>query len=148
MITADTNVFVYNVDVHDPDKHRASQEIVDALAARGAPIALQVAGEFYSALTRKLRRPPWQAAQAARNLMTIFPVISATRHSSERALAEAASGRLSFWDANLLSAAEEGSCTHIISEDMQDGTRLGRLEVVKAFEAGKVSARAREILGL
>jgi predicted nucleic acid-binding protein len=148
VITADTNIFVYNIDVDDPAKHRASAEIVDALVARGAPIALQVAGEFYSVMTRALRRPPWQAAQAARNLLASFPVISASQRSTERALAEAASGRFSFWDANLLSAAEDGGCTYIISEDMHDGAKLGRIEVVKAFDAGGVSGRAREVLGL
>lgn len=148
MITADTNVFVYNIDVDDPAKHRAAADIVDALAARRAPIALQVAGEFYSAVTRGLRRPPWEAAQAARNLVASFPTISATRRSTERALAEAASGRLSFWDANLLSAAEEGGCTHIISEDMHDGAKLGRIEIVKAFDEGRISFRARQLLGL
>ena len=146
MITADTNVFVYNVDLDDAAKHRASVEIVDALVAQGSPIALQVAGEFYSAMTRGLRRPPWQAAQAARNLLTTFPVISATRRSAERALAEAASGRLSFWDANLLSAAEEGGCTFILSEDMSDGLRLGALEVVHPFAGGGLSDRARALL--
>ena len=146
MITADTNIFVYNVDVDDPAKHRVSAEILDALATRSAPIALQVAGEFYSALTRQLRRPPWESAQAARNLLASFRVIAATQRSTERALAEAATGRLSFWDANLLSAAEAGGCTYMISEDMSDGQRLGKLEVVHPFAGGALSDRARALL--
>lgn len=146
MITADTNIFIYNVDIADPAKHRASAEIVDALAARRAPIALQVAGEFYAALTRQLRRPSWQAAQAARNLLSSFRIIAATQRSTERALAEAATGRFSFWDANLLSAAETGGCTYIISEDMADGLRLGNLEVVHPFAGGDISDRARALL--
>ena len=85
MITADTNIFVYNVDGDDPAKQDASTEILDALAARSAPMVLQVAGEFYSALARQLRRPPWQCAQAARNLLTSFRIIAATRRSTESA---------------------------------------------------------------
>jgi predicted nucleic acid-binding protein len=146
VITADTNIFVYNVDVDDPAKHHASAEILDALATRRSPIALQVAGEFYSALIRQLRRPPWQSAQAARNLLASFPIIAATQRSTQRALAEAATGRLSFWDANLLSAAEAGGCTYIISEDMADGFRLGRLEVIHPFAGGDISDRARALL--
>ena len=122
------------------------QTFLDALAARSAPMVLQVAGEFYSALARQLRRPPWQCAQAARNLLTSFRIIAATRRSTERALAEAATGRLSFWDANLLSAAEAGGCTHIISEDMSDGLKLGNLEVVHPFAGDKLSARALALL--
>jgi predicted nucleic acid-binding protein len=147
VITADTNIFIYNIDTNNPAKHRTSAEIVDALVARRAPIGLQVAGEFYSALTRRLRRPPWEAAQSVRNLIASGPSFHVTRYSIERALAEAATGRFSFWDANLLSAAEQAGCTHMISEDMADGARLGRIEVVHAFaHGGGMSDRARALL--
>jgi predicted nucleic acid-binding protein len=80
--------------------------------------------------------------------MTSFPVFSASVQSTARAFAEAASGRLSFWDANLLCSAEHAGCTHIISEDMADGLRIGRLEVVRAFDNGRPSERVRAILQL
>lgn len=144
--TVDTNILVYSIDERDEAKQRAAVVITDALIATRSPLALQVCGEFYHVATRRLRRPPWVAAQATRNLMTSFPIFSATVSSTSRALAEAASGRLSFWDANLLSAAELAGCTHVISEDMADGFRLGGLEVVRAFEDGRPSKRARELL--
>jgi predicted nucleic acid-binding protein len=147
VITADTNVFIYNIDVYDPAKHRTAAVIIDALSAQRAPIGLQVAGEVCNALRRRLRRPPWEAAQAARNLLAAGPSFGTTRFSIQRALAEAATGRFSFWDANLLSAAEEAGCTHMISEDMGDGARLGRIEVVHPFaKDGALSERARDLL--
>jgi predicted nucleic acid-binding protein len=147
VITADTNVFVYSIDVYHPAKHRSAAELVDALAAQGAPLGLQVVGEFYAAVAGRLRRPPWETAQAARNLMRSFRAFGATQRSTERALAEAATGRFSFWDANLLSAAEEAGCTHMITEDMGDGVRLGRLEVVHPFTPhGDLSQKVRDLL--
>ena len=148
IVTADTNVFVYAIDERDPGKLADAFAITEALRQRQWPIGLQVCGEFYRASTRRLNRSPWEAAQGARNLMVAFGVFAATMRSMERAFAEAAAGRFSFWDANLLSAAEEAGCTHILSEDMGDGARLGRIEVVRAFDGGGIAHRAREILGL
>lgn len=148
IVTLDSNILVYTVDDRDPDRQAAAQAMTEALRTAGGPLGLQVCGEFYRALTRRLLRAPWEAAQVARNLMIAFPVFTTTMRSMERALAEAASARFSFWDANLLSAAEAAGCTHLISEDMKDGSRLGGLEVVGAFDDGGVSERVRNILGL
>ena len=146
--TVDTNILLYSIDDRDPVKKHGAGAIADALKAGRAPLALQVCGEFYHAATRRLKRPPWVAAQAARNLLTSFPIFAATAQSMARAFAEAASGRLSFWDANLLSSADLAGCTHVISEDMADGLQLGRLEVVHPFENGEPSQRIRELLRL
>ena len=148
IVTADTNIFVYQFDERDPVKFRAAAAVVDVLQERDSPIALQVCGEFYRACTRRLRRSPWEAAQGARNLMVAHPVFGSTRRSTERALAEAAAGRLSFWDANLLAAAEGAGCTHMLSEDMQDGIRLGTVEGVRPFDEAGLSERARALLQL
>lgn len=146
--TLDSNILVYTVDERDPEKQVAAQAMTQALRTAGGPLGLQVCGEFYRASTRRLLRAPWEAAQVARNLMIAFPLFTTTMRSMERALAEAASGRFSFWDANLLCAAEAAGCTFMISEDMKDGSRLGGVEVVGAFDDGEISERARAILGL
>ncbi len=146
--TLDANVLIYSVDDRDPLKQRAAGVIVDAVQAGHWPIALQVCGEFYHAATRRLGQSRWAAAQAARNLMTSYPTFGASMATTARALSETATGRLSFWDANLLSSAEAAGCTHLISEDMADGLRLGRIEVVHAFENGRPSRRACELLGI
>lgn len=148
IVTLDTNVLVYTVDDREPQRQAAAQEMTQALRSLGGPLALQVCGEFYRASTRRLLRTPWEAAQITRNLMIAFPVFATTMRAMERALAEAAAARFSFWDANLLCAAEMAGCTHLISEDMQDGSRVGGIEVVRAFDDGAVSERARKVLGL
>lgn len=145
-VTLDTNLLVYSLDGRDALKQKASQSIVLALEGQDALLGLQACGELYHVTTRKLGQAPWIAAQAARNLAVSFPTFSSSLKSFQVALAEAASGRFSFWDANLLAAAEEAGCTHIISEDMADGARLGRLEIVAAFGPNGVSDRARALL--
>ncbi len=145
--TLDTNILVYATDARNLRKQAAAQGLITSARASAGALALQVCGEFYSVATTKLKQPAWMATQIARNWMHSFPVFPATIRSTERALAEAAAGRLSFWDANLLAAAEEAGCTHLITEDMQDGFRLGRIEVVQAFVGDAVSDRASSLFG-
>ena len=55
-----------------------------------------------------------------------------------------ASGRLSYWDALLLTSAREIGVKVMLSEDMQDGFRFGVIEVVNPFAPeGGLSVRAR-----
>lgn len=146
MLSVDTNVFVCAVDQSEPHKQAIALEVGRRARAQGAAIALQVCGEFYAASTRRLKRAPWEAAQAARNLMTAFPTFEASRAHADCALAEAAAGRFSYRDALLLSAADAAGCTALFTEDMSDGARFGRVEIVNPFAPDGLSARAQELL--
>src|SRR4051812_30379205 len=141
--TIDTNVFVSMLDARDPVKQAAALELVEGLRAQDCVISLQACGELYAALTRRLRRAPWEAAQASRNLMAAFPVFTANRSAVERALAEAMAARFAYWDALLLASAHEANCELCFSEDMADGARLGGVEVVAPFGVSGLSDRAR-----
>ena len=144
--TIDTNVFVYMLDARDPVKQSAAAELEEALRAGDCLISLQSCGELYTALTRRLKRAPWEAAQASRNLLASFDVYGPSRGAVERALAEAMAGRYSYWDALLLASAHEAECCLCFSEDMSDGAKLGSVEVVAPFGPTGLSDRAREVI--
>lgn len=144
--TIDTNVFVYMLDARDPLKQSAAIELVEVLRSGDCLISLQSCGELYAALTRRLKRAPWEAAQASRNLLASFDIYGASRAAVERALAEAMTGRYSYWDALLLASAHEAECRLCFSEDMRDGARLGSVEVVAPFGPAGLSDRAREVI--
>lgn len=40
---------------------------------------------------------------------------------------------LSWWDALIVAAAQAGGCTHLLTEDLQDGQSLGDVTVVDPF---------------
>src|SRR5262249_10711388 len=124
----------------------AALELVEAARAGDCRVALQACGELYAALTRRLGRAQWEAAQAARNVLTAFQTYPATRTAVQRALAEAGAGRLSYWDALLLASADEAGCDICFSEDMADGLRLGSVEVVQPFGAGGLTRRTRGMI--
>jgi predicted nucleic acid-binding protein len=145
--TIDTNIFVYAVDARDASKQAAAIELIERLREKDCFVSLQTIGELYAALTRRLKRAPWEAAQASRNILAAFPSFGSSRTVVERALAEAFAGRFSYWDAHQLAAAHEAGCRWCFSEDMTDGAKLGDVEVVRPFAAkGELNARARAIL--
>jgi predicted nucleic acid-binding protein len=148
VITADSNVFIYLHDEAAPAKRATAVEVVSALMRRDARIALQVVGEFQNVLRRRLRVPPWLAAQEARNLLESFDTFAPTRESAIRALEQLAAGRLSYWDGLLLAAAAEAGCTTLLSEDMHDGAEVFGVRIVNPFAADGLSAGARAALAL
>ena len=148
MISSDTNVFVYASDPRDPFKRAVADAIVDAMGRTDAAIGLQVIGELQNALRRRVRTPPWVAYQAAHNLLLRFQTFAYDERAVELALGEAIVGRLSYWDALLLSAADAAGVSIMLSEDMQDGMVYRGLEIVNPFGPNGPSDRARQLLGL
>jgi predicted nucleic acid-binding protein len=53
--------------------------------------------------------------------------------------------RLSFWDAMLWATARQIGCAAILSEDMQDGRRLGGVAFINPF-AADAAARLAAVL--
>jgi predicted nucleic acid-binding protein len=145
-VTIDTNIFVYMVDERDPLKQATAIELVDRLRRGECAVSLQTIGELYAALLRSLKRAPWEAAQASRNVLAAFNCFGSSRVSVERALAESMAGRFSYWDAHQLAAAHEAGCGLCFSEDMKDGARLGDVEVVHPFGPSGLSDRANDQL--
>jgi predicted nucleic acid-binding protein len=107
-----------------------------------------VIGEVQNVLRRKLRQPPWEAAQNARNLLAVFDTFRASEANASEALALMATGRMNYWDALLITAARDAGCTAFLTEDLSDGTRLGSIEIVNPFGANGPSDRARALLNL
>jgi predicted nucleic acid-binding protein len=147
-VTADTNVFVYSVDGRDPVKQQTARQVFAALANADSLVALQVVGELQNALHRRLKAPVHLASQQARNVFATFRSFGYAPYAVDIALAQSAAGRLSYWDALLLASCAQAGLTVLLSEDMQDGFKLGGVEVVNPFGPSGLSARAREVLGL
>jgi len=147
-ISADTNVFVYAVDGRDPAKQAIAQSIISALARVEGVVGLQVIGELQNALRRRLKLPAFHAIQTARNVLVQFSAFAYDQTAVEIALAQSAAGKMSYWDALLLTAADAVGVTSLISEDMTDGLVYGGLEIINPFAPDGPSARVRQILAL
>ena len=149
MITADSNVFVYLWDKDQPEKMAIAQRVTTAMAAaRGATIGLQVIGEVQNVLRRKLKQPPWEAAQNARNILTTFDTFRPSEINAIEALTLMSTGRMAYWDALLVAAARDAGCTVFLTEDLSDGMRHGSMEIVNPFGSDGPSPRVQQILAL
>jgi len=148
VITADSNIFIYAIDVRYPGKQAVAAKVLAVLETARQVIPLQVIGEFQNVAVRKLKLPRAFAASLAAETLTTFETFPVSRSSAKAALAEMAAARLSYWDALMLASAAEAGCTVMLSEDMQDGARIFGVEIVNPFGAEGVSPRAAELLEL
>lgn len=147
--TLDTNILVYSVDGAAGPRHRIALEIVDHAVNADCRLTLQSLSEFYVAVGRKrIMRAPDAAAQVI-DWMAAFLSVAASAAAIQAALADSLAGRASYWDALLVATAAEAGCTLILTEDLADGSRLGRVEIHNPFNpAGGMTPRARQLLGL
>ncbi len=99
-------------------------------------LAAQAYAEFFHATTRKGLLAPAAASALVRDWLDVIRVTSANTAAQVDAMNAVGEHRLSFWDAMLWATARQSGCSAILSEDMQDGRRLGGVEFVNPFTAG------------
>lgn len=147
--TLDTNVLVYCVDSAAGPRRETARRVVEAAARRDCRLTLQAVSEFYAAAIRRGTMPRDEAAAQAGDWLDLFPAALAASPGAVRAaLAAAAAGRASYWDALLLATAAEGGCVVVLTEDMADGAVLGGVQVVNPFGPdGRLTAAAARLLG-
>ena len=134
-VFVDTNVIVYARDRTDEDKHRRALEWLAVLwDERAGRLSWQVLQEYYVTATRKLR-PPRETADAREDVASLvtWQPISVDVPVMDGAWAVEDRFGLSWWDALIVSAAQAGGCTHLLTEDLQDGQVFGDLVVVDPF---------------
>lgn len=147
--TLDTNLLVYAVDSAAGARHQLAVEIVERAVRLDCWLMLQAISEFYAVVIRTGVVPPHDAAAQAADWLDLFPCAAASETGVRAALADAAGGRASYWDALLLATAAEARCVAILTEDLADGGELGGVQIHNPFAAmGGLTDRARGMLGL
>lgn len=145
--TLDTNLLVYSVDSEAGRRHELAVEIVDRAIECDCRLTLQAISEFYAAVTRKGIIPPTEAAAQAMDWLSAFRCVAASVSAVRIALADAAAGRASYWDALLVATAAEAGCAVILTEDLADGTNLAGVEIHNPFApADGLSERTTRLL--
>ena len=148
ILTPDTNLLVYAQDAREPRKRELALQVVGAMNDVGSSlVGLQVVGEFNAVLVRRLKQPPALACETVLATLRMFATFGYTEADVHVALDLSARGVFSYWDGLLVASAARVGCTHLISEDMQDGFRFGELEIVSPFPNGRVAPRLAELIG-
>ncbi len=111
----DSNVLIYWTD----DSSRA--DTVEQLLAADASISIQVLNEFTNVLFKKRGFPIKQIQKWCDTLLEVCEVHELSVKTHSLALQLMTKYKLSFYDANIVSAAGLAGCDVLYSEDMQDG---------------------------
>lgn len=129
----DTNVFVYRRHSEAGAKQVRAAAVVARLWRNGdGRTSLQVLQEYYNVATRKLLLPEKEIRLSVKRLFAWKPVTPDAR-TFDRAWTIEDRHRLSFWDALVVAAAQTADCTHLLTEDLQDGQTLDGLVVMNPF---------------
>ena len=129
----DTNVLLYTQSTADPRKRARALELFDEYAASGRIVlSTQVIREFYAAGSRKLSLPRSELQQASAALMDLPLIRIDTVHIREAMRGEDLY-RISFWDALILAAAEDGGAQVLFTEDLNHGQQYGSVRVENPF---------------
>ena len=143
MLSVDTNILVYAVDLDATENHHVAKQLLTDLAATGnAALSEQVLFEFLNVSLGKRRRPLDQVAESIAKWIAVLPVIRSNDDVLTDTLALLVRYRLSTWDARLIATCATHDCDVLFSEDMQDGANYNGVMVVNPFNdanAGLVS---------
>jgi predicted nucleic acid-binding protein len=134
-VFVDTNVLVYARDAAQPGKQPVAGAWMDRLwATAEGRLSTQVLNEFYVTVARKLE-PGLSLAEARAEVteLTTWQPVPVTNDIVRQAWTLEDRFALSFWDALIVAAARASGCSHLLTEDLQDGQDLDGLLVVDPF---------------
>jgi predicted nucleic acid-binding protein len=131
----DTNVLAYAHDTSETRKQPLAEALLDALwTGRTGVLSTQILQEFYVVATRKFDPP--MRRRAAREIVALYgtwPVVQIDVALILTASQLEERHKLSFWDALVVEAARVAGATRLVTEDLQDGRRIGGVRIEDPF---------------
>ena len=130
----DTNVLLYAIS-GDPAEQDKAKLANDVLAGRDLALSVQVLQEFYVQATRPSRQDAIGHQQAVWLIESFrrFPVQDVTSGIMLAALDASQRFQLSYLDAAIIEASRAMGCTHVLSEDLNDGQDYDGVLVANPF---------------
>jgi predicted nucleic acid-binding protein len=136
-VALDTNILAYAEGVNGADRKRTALELVEKLPEGAVLLPVQTLGELFNLLVRKAGRKPARARKAILSWQDSFSLIETSAEVMLSAADLATDHQLGIWDAVILSAAAEGGCRLLLSEDMQEGFTWKGVTVTNPFATSR-----------
>ncbi len=137
MFAIDTNVFIYGLDVTNPQKRQTANGLIRGLQSGSETVTLwQVLSEFTNCvrrLTTKGQLRQQDLVETVGHMVEMFPI--AIPHHTTVLCALDLSERycLSHWDSMLLATCIEAGATTLYSEDLSHGMKYDSVTVLNPF---------------
>jgi predicted nucleic acid-binding protein len=129
----DTNVLVYAEDGRDVRRRAVAVDVLAELWTSGSGvISTQVLQEFYDNSTRKLKMEPAAARRIVAEYAEWLVVETTAQLIVSASLLHERHG-FAFWDAMVVEAALLSGATTLLTEDLQEGRRIGGLVIRNPF---------------
>jgi predicted nucleic acid-binding protein len=129
----DSNILVYAEDSADSVKQEKSIELIlEHGRQRSGVVSLQVLGEYFSAVIRKLKLDPG----VARSQVEFYSRFHVVEPSVNDILAAIDLHRLrgfSYWDSLIVHCARQAGCAVLLTEDMHHGQVIDGVKIVNPF---------------
>jgi predicted nucleic acid-binding protein len=134
-VFVDTNILVYSRDASEPEKQRQAMAWMSHLwKSRTGRLSFQVLQEYYSTVTGKLQ-PGMEPKDARDDVQALFAwrpipigadIIKGAWIVQDRY-------KLSWWDALIVSAAQIGNCSLLLTEDLHENQVIGKVRIINPF---------------
>jgi predicted nucleic acid-binding protein len=129
----DTNVLIYLHSTSEPRKQaRARQLFAQFVDNDGLLLSTQVIQEFFVAGRKKLKLPTPTLRRLVEDLLR-FPLVAIGPSHILRAITGQDDFKISFWDALIVAAAEDGGADIVFTEDLNHGQQYGSVTAFNPF---------------
>ena len=132
----DTNIIIYSFNEREPAKQERAQNLIETgLKENHTMVSYQVVQEFINAAIRKFTVPMshGDCRLFIDNVLSHFWEVYASRQLVNSALDLSERWQYSFYDALIIAAALEASCTVLYSEDLQHRQKIYSLQIINPF---------------
>lgn len=130
------NIIIYSFDDNSKEKQAIANElIVQGISESNAFISYQVVQEFVNVATRKFMIPLTNSdcKLYVDKVLTLLWDVYPSKELIHSALDLSERWRYSFYDALIIAAALEASCTILYSEDLQHEQKIFSLQIINPF---------------
>lgn len=132
-IALDTNVLAYAEGANGEAMQGKALELIQRLPASAIVLPVQILGELFNVLVRKVKRQPARARTALLSWRDAYPVVETSAAVMLNATDLASDHGLTIWDSVVLAASAEAGCRLLLSEDLQEGFTWQGVTVVNPF---------------
>ena len=132
----DTNILVYAYDTHEPKKQQIARELIlsNVRNSRGW-VSVQVFGEFFNVVTRKIKNPLSSAeAREAINHLSLLNVVDMDMKLVSRAIDAHQKYQTTYWDSLIIATAELANCSTLFSEDFNTTQKYFNIAAINPFK--------------
>ena len=142
----DSNVMIYAEGSDNDWRSERALSLLSVIAASDILVPIHAVGETAKWLVGRGGLSKAAGMDRAAIWLQKYPIQETTRAVMEGAFALVEKHKLQFWDALILSSAQAGAASVLLSEDLQNGFKWNGVKVINPF-ATKLDPVLRKLLG-